>query len=373
MGLRDGRDKVGYAVVGEGYIAQAAVLPAFAHARRNSRLAALVSGDREKLRTLGRRYGVTRLYSYDEYDECLAGGEVDAVYIALPNDMHREYSVRAAHAGIHVLCEKPMAVTEQDCLAMIEAAERNRVKLMVAYRLHFDPANLAAVEAAQSGRLGDLRLFTSTFTMQVEEGNIRLLRARGGGTLYDIGIYCINAARYLFQDEPVEALARTVAGAEGRFREVEEAASAILRFPGGRVASFTCSFGSSDVSAYRLCGTKGDLLAEPAYEYAEDLVLRIRAGGRTRRRTFARHDQFAPELLHLSDCILKGTEPEPSGREGLVDVQIIEALYRSAREGRPVPLTLPSRGRRPGPGQAISRPPVEKPRMVKAKSPSGRE
>ncbi len=129
------------------------------------------------------------------------------MYIALPNHMHQEYTIRAAQAGIHVLCEKPMALTVAECQSMIHACRDNRVKLMIAYRLHFEKSNLKAIKLAQSGKLGDLRIFSSVFTMQVKEGNSRLQRSLGGGTLYDIGIYCINAARYLFQDEPLRVFA----------------------------------------------------------------------------------------------------------------------------------------------------------------------
>src|ERR1043166_7437463 len=189
------RKQVRYAVVGLGHIAQVAVLPAFGNARRNSRLGALVSGDPVKLEELGAKYHVDPRYSYERYDEMLKSGEVDAVYIATPNSLHAEYAIRAAQAGLHVLVEKPMAVTEEQCERMAEAARTAGVKLMVAYRLHFERANLEAIEVARSGRIGEPRIFTSTFTMQVEPGNIRLQHALGGGTLYDIGIYCINAAR----------------------------------------------------------------------------------------------------------------------------------------------------------------------------------
>jgi predicted dehydrogenase len=137
------------------------VLPAFKHARRNSVLAALVSGEQKKLEALGRHYGVERLCSYDEVDELFASGEVDAVYIALPNDMHKEFTVRAARAGIHVLCEKPMAVTARECEQMIRAARQARVKLMIAYRLHFERANLEAAKLARGGAIGELRFFSS--------------------------------------------------------------------------------------------------------------------------------------------------------------------------------------------------------------------
>src|SRR5919202_1972868 len=216
-----------YAVVGCGHIAQVAVLPAFGNARRNSKLAAIVSGDPVKREELAKKYDVPRAVDYGRYDELLKGGQIDAVYIALPNSMHAEYTERAARAGVHVLCEKPMAVTEAECELMARTAREHRVKLMIAYRLHFERANLEAVEIARSGRIGEPRLFTSTFTMHVVPGNIRVKRAFGGGVLYDIGIYCINAARALFRQEPIEVRAMS-AGAIG---DVEEHVSAALSCP----------------------------------------------------------------------------------------------------------------------------------------------
>ena len=274
---------VRYAVVGLGHIAQVAILPAFANARRNSRLAALVSDNAVKRKELSAKYGVEHAYSYEQFDECLQSGAIDAVYIALPNHLHCEYTARAARAGVHVLCEKPLAVTEEECVHMAQAAREAQVKLMTAYRLHFERANLEALEVARSGRIGEARLFSSDFTMHVVPGNIRVKRATGGGVLYDIGIYCINAARALFGDEPIEALA-SAAGVRG---EVEESVSAMLRFPGERVAAFTCSFGAAKVSAYRVIGNKGDLLVEPAYEYSVALKHRLTLDGETHERRFA--------------------------------------------------------------------------------------
>jgi predicted dehydrogenase len=363
--------KVRYAVVGLGHIAQAAVLPAFAHAE-NSELAALVSDDPQKLEKLGRKYKVKRRFSYDQYDQCLKSGVVDAVYIALPNHLHREYAERAARAGVHVLCEKPLAVTEEDCLAMIRAAEENEVKLMVAYRLHFEEANLKAIDLVQQGRLGEPRLFDSVFTMTVKEGDIRLNpRELGGGTLYDIGVYCINAVRNLFGAEPMEVVAFSANNGDSRFLQCEETTSAILRFPGReRLATFTCSFGAADVSSYRVVGTEGDLELNPAYEYAGVLKQRITINGRTRERTFPKRDQFAPELLAFSECILTGAAPEPSGWEGLADVRVIRALYRSADTGQPVTLDPFEKEDRPSPDQEIRRPPVRKPELVNTEAPS---
>jgi glucose-fructose oxidoreductase len=357
--------QIRYAVVGLGHIAQVAVLPAFANARRNSRLAALVSTDAVKLQQLSQKYGLQRTFTYEEYETCLKS--VDAVYIALPNHLHCDYAVRAARAGVHVLVEKPMAVTEEECERMIHAAREAGVKLMVAYRLHFERANLEAGEIARSGRIGEPRLFNSTFCTPVVPGNIRARRETGGGVLYDIGIYCINAARSLFRDEPVEVRALT----SGRLDEVEESAAAVLRFPNDRLAAFTASFGTEKVSEYRLAGTKGDLAVEPAYEYARPLKHRLTLEGETRERRFAKRDQFAPELLYFSDCILQNGTPEPGGDEGLADVRVIRALYRSAENGQPVALEPFAKRARPSLEQEIRRPPVEKPEVIHAAAPSG--
>ena len=364
--------KVRYAVVGLGHIAQAAVLPAFEHAGENSQLVALVSDDPVKLKTLGRRYGVKALYSYDRYPDLLRAGIVDAVYIAVPNSKHAEFAVPALEAGIHVLCEKPLATTEADCRRMIDAARRSRAKLMTAYRLHFEDANMETVKLARSGKIGAPRYFVSAFSQQVRPGDVRLQRSLGGGSLWDMGIYCINAARYLFQAEPEEVAAFTTGGADSdaRFREVDEMCAATLRFPGGRLATFTSSFGAADASAYRLVGTLGDVLAEPAYEYVGELKLTVTTGGKKKERTFPPRDQFAPELVYFSDCVLNGEEPEPSGVEGLADVRVIEALYRSAREGRPIRLGTFEKTRRPGPELEMRRPAVKEPKLVNTEAPS---
>lgn len=362
---------VRYAVVGLGHIAQAAVLPAFKHAGRNSRLIALVSDDARKRRELSRRYGIARACDYEGADELFESGEIDAVYIALPNDMHREYTVRAANAGLHVLCEKPMATSVRDCEAMIRATRDAGVKLMIAYRLHFERANLQAAKHARDGDLGDLRYFSSDFSMQVQPNNIRVKRAHGGGPLYDIGVYCINAARYTFGADPVAVFASAARSRDPRFREVDETVIGMMRFDDSRVASFTCSFGAADRSTYTITGTRGSLTMDPAYEYAQGLAYRMKVGERSRTRKFGKSDQFAPELLYFSDCILKNREPEPSGEEGLLDVHIIEAMHRSISTGRWVPIKARQRSRRPTVRQDIRRPAVTRePKLVRAKSAS---
>jgi glucose-fructose oxidoreductase len=341
------------------------MLPAFAHAKRNSVLAALVSGDATKRRLLGKKYKVPS-YSYDDYESCLR--TVDAVYIALPNSMHKEYTVRAARAGVHVLCEKPMAVTTDECRAMIDACRRNRVKLMIAYRLHFEEINLRVVDLVRKGRIGIPKYFNSSFSMTVREGNIRTEQELGGGTLYDIGVYCINAARYLFRAEPTEVMAVTVNSGSRRVNEIDESTAAVLRFEGERVAAFVTSFNAADVASYRIVGTKGQVHVDPAYEYAEGLTYKLTVDGRTTSKRIGKRDQFSPQLLHFSDCILKNKDPEPSGEEGLQDVRIVEALYRSAESGTAVRIPAFREKKRPTGRQRIRRPGVSKPALVRVKS-----
>ena len=360
------KKRIRYAVVGLGHIAQVAVLPAFKTAR-NSELFALVSGDPLKLNKLGKKYGIEHLYPYEEYSRALSN--VDAVFVAVPNHLHREYTEKAAAAGVHVLCEKPMAPTAQDCRAMIDAADQNRVKLMIAYRLHFEAGNLEAIKLAGDGKLGELRIFTSEFSQQVDDGNVRVTEpvARGGGPLYDMGVYCINAARYLFRAEPIEVSALAECKPEGRFQRVEEMVSVVMRFPEERVATLTCSFGAADTSRYTLVGTKGSLRADPAYEYAEGIKLEISTGGQSKIRTFPKRDQFAAELAYFSDCIVRDREPEPSGLEGLADVRIIEAIYHSIRTRRTVPnQPIIANRQRPDHHQKIDRPAHGKPEIIHA-------
>jgi glucose-fructose oxidoreductase len=296
---------------------------------------------------------------------------VDAVYIALPNNMHKEFTMRAARAGMHVLCEKPMAVTAGECEQMIRATTQARVKLMIAYRLHFERANLEAAQLARTGKLGDLRFFSSDFSMQVSEDNIRLERAKGGGPLYDIGVYCINAARYSLSEDPIEVWATASRSKDPRFAEVDETVVGTMRFKDERLASFTCSFGAADRSTYTIVGTRGSITLDPAYEYAVGLAYTMKIAGRERKRKFPKSDQFAPELIYFSDCILKDRDPEPSGLEGLADVRVIEGMLRSIRTGKPVRLKVTQRARRPTMRQEIRRPAVPRePKLVDVKSAS---
>ncbi len=364
--------KIRYGVVGLGSFAQSAALPAFGNPD-NSVLVALVSDDFNKRLELAQKYGIQNTYSYEEYDVFLRSGNVDAVYIALPNHLHCEYTVRAAQAGIHVLCEKPMAVTVEECETMLRSAADNNIKLMIAYRLHLEEANLAAVEIVRSGHLGDIRIFNSLFTQQTVAGNIRVQKAVGGGTLDDIGIYCINAARYLFQDEPIAVFATGATNGEERFQEVDEMTSVILRFPGDRLATFTCSFGAARVSTYQVIGTKGSLRVDHAYSVKEDIIHILTVEGKTQERTFKNSDQLAAEFVYFSDCILHNKNVAPSGEEGLIDIQIIRALDCSIATGSFVEISTAGRQQRPTIEQVVTIPIThETPELINATPPSGK-
>ena len=213
---------------------------------------------------------------------------------------------------------------------------------------------------------------TSVFTMQVKHGNVRLTKrdVRGGGPLYDLGVYCINTARTMFASEPVEVFGFAASSKDQRFRQCREMVSATMRFPGERLAGFTCSFGAAPTATYRVVGTKGDVCVDAAYEIAEEMTEETTVDEKSKKKTFAKRDQFAPELLYFSDCVRRGVEPEPSGREGLADVRVIRAILRSIDERRPVRLPVMERRRRPSMRQEMRRMPVEVPEMVGAVNPS---
>ncbi|MGC4088946.1 MAG: Gfo/Idh/MocA family oxidoreductase [Polyangiaceae bacterium] len=365
--MEDSEKRIRYAVVGAGNIAQVAVLPAFAHAKENSELVALISSDPEKQRVLGERYDITELGGYDELEKVLERAQVDAVYVCTPNSEHREYAVRAADQGVHVLCEKPLATSVEDCQLMFEACERNGVYLMTAYRLHFEGANLKALEIARSGQLGQLRLFSSFFSHVVRSGDIRRDPELGGGACFDLGVYCINAARTLFDSEPIEVFANIV-----ERNGTDDTATVLLKFPGERLAQFSVSNSVAGVSSYRIAGAKGDLRVEPAYEYAEGNEHYLTIDESTKKESFKKRDQFAPELVYFSRCILEQTAPEPSAEEGACDVRVVEAILSSARSGKPVTLAPYQRSQRPSPDQEMKKPAVKKPETVNAPGPSVR-
>lgn len=369
--------KIRYGVVGLGNIAQSAVLPAFKNAMKNSTLTALISEDKQKLKVLSKKYKVKNTYLFEEMEECFRNQEIDALYIATPNDQHRAIVELAAQYKINILCEKPMAVTMNDCLYMDQVAKKHNIKMMVAYRLHFEEANLEAIKMCRQGALGDLKFFNSSFSYQIKDKkNIRLNPTSvGGGALYDIGIYCINAARYLFKAEPIEVVAFSATSDDPRFINTEETTSAVLRFPDDKLAAFTVSFGAYDSSDYEIIGEKGRIRLENAYEYAAPMELRTflqTRGGEMKKSTrkYKKRDQFSAELLYFSDCILKNKNPEPSTIEGMADVKIIQAILEAIHLNRPVSLEPVNKTNYPTQKQKFARPGVRKRKLYHATSPS---
>jgi len=332
--------KLGWAVVGLGSLSINQILPAFAKCEA-SKVTALVSGSPDKAQKLAIRYGVAEknIYSYANYDTIRDNPDVDIVYVVLPNSMHAEYTVRAAQAGKHVLSEKPMATTPAECRQMIEASRQAQRKLMVAYRVRYEPYNQALIKVARDKEFGPLKVVLSDHGFNIgDPAQWRLKRAMaGGGSLMDIGIYSLNAARYVTGEEPTEvsALEYTTPN-DPRFAEVEETINFQLRFPSGVLANCTSSYGAP-FNRIRAVGTNGWAELEPATSYAG---LRMRAGTYTKveERLQPVVDHFAKEMDHMSQCVMNNTEPLTPGEEGLKDLALMMAIYKAAKSGQTVKL-----------------------------------
>jgi predicted dehydrogenase len=339
--------RVGYAVVGLGHIALGQVIPGLIQSKR-SRLAAVVSGSPEKAAVVARRYGVEpkNIYNYKNYEELRNNPAVQVVYIALPNALHAEYTIRGAQVGKHVFCEKPMATTSKDCERMIAACKAAGRRLMVGYRMQYEPYNREIIRRARAKELGDLKLITADNSQnEGDPTQWRLKRAlSGGGALPDVGIYCLNATRYITGEEPLEVFARTFSTpGDPRFKEVEETMVFELRFPSGVLASCTCGYGNHRLQRYTVAGSLGWAELNPSFPYAGLRLRTARAEGKLERVTeehlLDAGSQFAREIDHMSQCVTTGRQPHTPGEEGLADIRILEHLYVSAEAGHP--MTLP--------------------------------
>ncbi|MEM8728551.1 MAG: Gfo/Idh/MocA family oxidoreductase [Pseudomonadota bacterium] len=335
-----------YGVVGAGWISQIAFLPGVA-LTGNSATAAIVSGSPAKASALAAFYDIPHVYGYDDYDAMLAADVVDAVYIALPNGMHADFAIRAARAGKHALVEKPLAVTSAQCAAMIESARDAGVYLMTAYRLHNEPGTVHVLDLIRSGAIGDPRVFSSLFSFPAGPDNHRLQAEHWGGPLQDIGVYCVNAVRHIFQDEPTHVTAVRNHVEDPRFQEVEETLAATLMFPQGRVAQFAVSFGAEQLDMYRIAGTEGEISVEGAYDFQSPTTVRLTRGAEVITHEFPQTDQFAGQTAYFSDCILSGTPPESDGAEGMTDVEILLAIEDAMQSGTLQEIALPPRPRHP--------------------------
>jgi predicted dehydrogenase len=337
--------KIGYCIVGLGRISMDQFMPGV-KISKDSKIVALVSGHRDKAERIADEYDVPHnaIYNYRNYDSIRDNPVIDAVYIALPNGMHAEYTIRAAKAGKHVLCEKPMANSVKECEQMIAACKQADRKLMIAYRCQYEPTNLKAIALLRQGYAGKLQVVTSSNGFNIHPGEWRLnKKMAGGGPLVDVGIYSIQATRYLTGEEPISVEAySSVIDQDGRFNEVEENLVWTFRFPSGVLAHCATSYGTNFIGgSARVIGSEGMLELNPAFGY-QGLHLSGKAQGKPPLDIAFNNPsprQFATEADYFSDCILRNNEPKTGGEEGLRDERIITAIYKSCADGKPVKLT----------------------------------
>jgi len=331
--------QTGYAVIGLGRIT--AIFMAGVRNSPNSKVTALVSGHRDKALKIAADSGVpeSSIYSYDDFDSIVNNKAVDAVYIGLPNSMHADFTIRAAKAGKHVLCEKPMAINVDECEKMIAACKSAGVKLMIAYRCHFESTNLKAVDLIRSGAIGQVQAIETAFGFNEKAGEWRLdKKLSGGGPLMDVGIYSLNATRYLTGEEPASFAAfSSVIDKDGRFDTVEENLSWTMKFPSGIVASCATTYGAQMGGFFKVHGAKGWVGADPAFNYdGQHLHAEYFNGPRIPPTVIDEANpqknpyQFTAQANHFSDCVQNNLEPKTPGEEGLRDMRYITEIYRAA-------------------------------------------
>lgn len=339
--------RVGYAVVGLGHLSLENILPAFGQCRK-SKLVALVSGNPQKLQKVAQQYGVKpqNCYSYDTYDKLKDNPDVQVIYIVLPNAMHAEYTVRGAQAGKHILTEKPMAASSDQAQAMIDACNKAGRKLMVAYRIQYEPHNRYIRELVRQKQYGATKfLELHNAQLQANPNHWRHIKAlAGGGSLPDIGLYCLNTARFILGEEPTEVFAYQYSTpGNPLFREVEELVSWQMRFPSGIIANCSSDYYAHESRRYRVLAERGWMNLENAFAYNGLQLQQDYAVGQTEHTDHTyimEKDQFATEMDHFSDCIQQNKQPFTPGEEGLQDHRIMEAIYQSAQQGQPVKLPL---------------------------------
>ncbi|HXZ40254.1 MAG TPA: Gfo/Idh/MocA family oxidoreductase [Terriglobales bacterium] len=332
--------KIGYAVVGLGAIAQSSVLPAFAGSKR-AKLVALVSRDRNKAARLAKKFGAGAFYSNEEYDTCLANPDIAAIYVATPPGVHREFTVRAARAGKHVLCEKPLAATVEQSLAMVEACARAGVLLMTAYRKYYEPSSLYLKQLVQNGDLGRIDVIHTSFSELPTPPSCPMWlfdpQLAGGGPLMDLGIYCVNTSRWLVEEDPVEVDACAWRHDTVRFREVEEGISFRMHFPSGLLVQGASTYAAAPSSFIYIQGTKGWVFLSPAFPFEEERWVMGKIAGRRVERKFKTVDEFSPQIDAFAASI-QGGGPlvAADGMQGHRDIIILHAIYQSAKEQKPV-------------------------------------
>ena len=338
-------DRVGFAIVGLGKLALEEVMPAFAQAKY-AKPVALVSGSPDKMQAIAAQYGIAAdaCYGYADMARLRDNHAVQVVYVITPNALHRQHVIAAARAGKHVLCEKPMANSLADCHAMIEACRDAQVKLMIAYRMQYQPHAREAIRLARSGALGAVTMMDMVNNQnQGDPAQWRQVKAlAGGGSLPDVGLYCLNTARAVLGEEPI-AINAQIWSPQGdpRFREVEDNVAFSLHFPSGAIANCMSSYGTHRLARMTLIGS--DAWAEMAhafdYQGQNVRVSRLTDGKeQTAEIGIEAKNQFALELDHMAQCVRQNITPRTPGEEGAQDQRIIEAIYEAARTGQRIRL-----------------------------------
>ncbi len=320
--------KIRWGVISTANIGRAAVIPAI-RTSRNGELVAVASRDAAKADAFAAKLGIPKAYS--SYEALLEAKDIDAVYIPLPNSLHREWTLKAAERGKHILCEKPLGLTAQECLDMEAAADRNQVQLMEAFMYRFHPRTERVLEMVRAGRLGELRMIHSAFTFRLTRpDNIRLKPELGGGSLMDVGCYCVNISRMAAGAEPVEVQALARWSPSG----VDEQMVGTLRFADGLLAQFDCALTLERREVYELAGTDAFLAVPAAFlPGAEDVVIQeARSRGSLEQHVIHGADEYRLMAEHFADCILEDRPPRYPASEAAANMRVIEALHQSARE-----------------------------------------
>ena len=327
--------KVGFAIVGLGELALGEILPAFGKCK-HAKPVALVSGHPDKAKKVAEFYDIDpkNIYGYENFDAIKDNPAIQVVYVVLPNNMHAEYTIRSFKAGKHVLCEKPMAPSAEECRQMIAAGKEAKKQLMIAYRLHYEPFNQTAISILRSGELGKIKLIEAQNLQDTKAPNIRLSKQTAGGPLGDVGVYCLNAARYLTGEEPVEvqAIQHQPSAEEPRFAEVPESVVFTLWFPSGAMAMCSASFGTQQSRRFRVACAKGWLDLENAFGYYGQ-ELRT-----SKEKLVAKHDiravdHFAAEMDDFAQSLLEGKPTRTPGEEGLRDTIIMAKINEAVQTG----------------------------------------
>jgi predicted dehydrogenase len=337
-----GERKLGYAVVGLGKLSLGQIIPGL-RGCRNARLAAVVTGDPAKGRRIAAENGLgeAAVYTYADYDRIARDPAIDVVFVVLPNFMHAEYTIRALKAGKHVLCEKPMATNVADAERMIAAARAADRKLMIAYRCHYEPHNLEAMRRIRSGKYGKVRLVVTDMVRQSDLSDPsdawRLdMKKSGGGALADMGVYGINGARYLLNEEPVEVRAwADTDRSDPRFRDVEDLIAWQFRFPSGAIANGSTSFATGGAMQWDVYCANARLRGDPGCYYGGNR-LDIFSHPDQGEVKLPDIDQFAREMDWMAQAVLGRVPLVSPGEEGLQDMRLIRAILDSVASGKVV-------------------------------------